>query len=173
MVRRARRHAPSASSSRPDLGRAHSCWAVRPPLEHGGYVAEKEEKIRRCPISPALSGRAGGWIRAADRNVRPRAARRLRARLPRSSVRRPAPAPGPATSEARSAACKTIELNARPLRGDRAAARRARYPATRSRSRVISAEGDCRPLAEARQGPHGQRRCQAGRASWLTATASA
>ena len=36
---RARRHGRSASSSRSDLGRAHSCWAVRPPLEHGGDSA--------------------------------------------------------------------------------------------------------------------------------------
>ena len=35
MVRRARRHARSASSSRPDLGRAHSCGAVRPTLMRG------------------------------------------------------------------------------------------------------------------------------------------
>jgi cold shock protein len=41
-----RRHAPSASSSRPDPGRAHSRWAVRPPLEHGGYVAEEEDSTR-------------------------------------------------------------------------------------------------------------------------------
>jgi len=38
MVRRARRHGRSASS-RSDLGWAHSCRAVRPPLEHGGESA--------------------------------------------------------------------------------------------------------------------------------------
>src|SRR6266511_2676429 len=63
------------------FGRAHSRWAVRPPLEHEGMWLRRKRRYddprsrRRCQAEPA------GWIRPAVRNVRPRAARRrLRAR---------------------------------------------------------------------------------------------
>src|SRR6266511_2604616 len=85
MARRDRRHAPSASSSRPDPGRAHSRWAVRPPLEHEGYVAERK---RRYDDAQSRRRRQAEPADGIEQQIET-----FRTRAPRSSVRRPAPAP--------------------------------------------------------------------------------
>jgi hypothetical protein len=46
MARRARRHAPSASSSRPDLGEGAQPLGCAPPSGTWRYVAEKEDSTR-------------------------------------------------------------------------------------------------------------------------------
>jgi hypothetical protein len=89
MVRRARRHGRSASS-RSDLGRAHSCRAVRPPLEDGGKSALA---VFCVPFVLAMAGShlvlrirtSGGMIELSDRE-----AGELRERLRRVASAQPA-----------------------------------------------------------------------------------
>jgi hypothetical protein len=95
-------------------------------------VGEKEEKIRRCPIPPALWARASGWIRAADRNVSPSGSTFVR--TPARTCAR--------TCRQRSSQRSgwTIELNARLSQATVRAARHARYPVDALAVGVISAE---------------------------------